>query len=85
MNKLKVFKIAASIVVGSGTATISNNIIQNNVQPANMIQQISVGVASLVIGSMASEATRAHTDRQIDNFVEIWNRMSESKDSPATA
>lgn len=74
MNKLNAFKLVARVIVGAGTTTISNNIIRNNVTPSNMIEQISVGVASVVIGSMASEATRSHTERQIDSAVDAWNR-----------
>lgn len=73
MNKLTVFKLAARIIVGAGTTTISNSIIKNNVNPANTIEQISVAVASVVVGSMASEATKSHTDAKIDAVVEAWN------------
>lgn len=73
MNKLSAFKIAARIVVGAGTTTVSNSIIKNNVTPENAFQAISVGVASVVIGSMASEATKSHTERQIDAVVDAWN------------
>lgn len=73
MNKLAAFKLAARIVVGAGTSTVSNSIIKNNVDPKNAFEAVSVGVASVVIGSMASEATKNHTERQIDAVVEAWN------------
>lgn len=82
MNKLKAFKFVARIVVGAGTTTISNNIIRNNVTPTNLIEQISVGVASVVIGSMASEATRSHTEHQIDQLADAWNRTRTSTEDP---
>lgn len=79
MNKLAAFKLAARIVVGAGTTTISNSIINNNVNPANSIEKISVAVASVVVGSMASEATKSHTDAKIDAVVDAWNgRKSET-------
>lgn len=85
MNKLNTFKLVARLVVGSGTATISNAIIRNNVEPTNLIQTINVAVASVVIGSMASEATRQHTDRRIDEIVETWNSHARSNTpDPAT-
>jgi hypothetical protein len=85
MQKIRAFKFVARLVVASGTTTVTNSIIRNNVAPANLPQQISVGVAALVIGSMASEATRAHTDRQIDGLVEAWNSArSEDKDETPT-
>lgn len=81
MQKLHAFKLVARIVVGAGTTTISNNIIRNNVAPSNLIEQVSVGVASVVIGSMASEAAKSHTDRQIDAVVELWNNNSKHQET----
>lgn len=84
MNKLAAFKLAARIVVGAGTTTISNSIIKNNVNPANVIEQISVGVASVVVGSMASEATKSHTDAKIDALAEaIKNARTSTVTDPA--
>lgn len=81
MNKLDGFKLVARIVVGAGTTTVSNSIIRNNVQPSNVIEQISTAVASVVIGSMASEATKSHTDAKIDDFVAVWNNTRKSTES----
>jgi hypothetical protein len=75
MNKLATVKLVARFVVGSGTTTVTNSIIRNNVSPSNMIETISVGVASVVIGSMASEATRKHTDAQIDALAELFQKQ----------
>lgn len=75
INKLEVFKFAARLIVGAGTTTISNAIIKNNVAPANPLQHVSVGVASVVIGSMASSATAHHTDSQIDAIVDRFKTV----------
>ena len=83
MNKIDTFKLVARIIVGAGTTTVSNSIIKNNVQPANLIEQISVGVASVVIGSMASEATKSHTDAKIDAIVEAWNKTKSTETTTA--
>ena len=83
MNKIDTFKLVARIIVGAGTTTVSNSIIKNNVQPANLIEQISVGVASVVIGSMASEATKSHTDAKIDAVVEAWNKTKSTETTTA--
>lgn len=83
MNKTKVFKFATRIVVGIGTTTVSNSIIRNNVTPSNPVEAVSVAVASLVIGSMATEATKSHTERKIDEFLATWNHAkSESTEDP---
>jgi hypothetical protein len=84
MTKIAMFKLAARIIVGAGTTTVSSSIIKNNVQPSNLIEQISTAVASVVIGSMASEATKAHTDAKIDSLVEAWTNLK-SKENHATA
>lgn len=82
MNKLNAFKFVTRLIVGAGTTTISKTIISNNVTPSNKIEAISVGVASFVIGSMASEATKSHTDRQIDQIVDAWNRTRTTTEDP---
>lgn len=74
MNKIEAVKLAARIVVGAGTTTVTNSIIKNNVAPTNLFQQVSVGLASVVIGSMASEATKSHTERQIDAVVDAFSK-----------
>jgi hypothetical protein len=84
MNKITVVKLVARTIVGAGTTTVSNSIIRNNVQPSNLVEQISTAVAAVVIGSMASEATKSHTDAKIDAVVEAWNQ-SKSKENHATA
>lgn len=76
MNKVKIAKTVARIVVGTGTTTVSNSIIRNNVEPRNIAEQICVGVASVVIGSMASEATKSHTDARIDELVEALKQVN---------
>lgn len=84
MNKIDAFKLAARIVVGAGTTTITNSIIRNNVTPSNPIEQISTAVASVVIGSMAADATKSHTSARIDAVVEAWNARKSEAD-PVTA
>ena len=84
MNKLEAVKLVARIVVGTGTTTVSNSIIKNNVDPANILQQVSVGVAAVVIGSMAAEATKSHTDAKIDEIAAALASLKKS-DDPVTA
>lgn len=75
MNKLEIVKKATSFVVGSGTGTIAGSIIRNNVAPGNVYQKVSVLAASIVIGSMASEATRDHTEKQIDQIANFFGEL----------
>lgn len=80
MDKIKIVKFVATLIVGSGTTTIASSIIKNNVAPANLLQQITVGGASVVIGSMAATATKAHTETQIDAVVAAFENF---KNKPA--
>lgn len=85
MNKINAVKLIARVIVGAGTTTVTKSIIQNNVTPSNKIEAISVAVASVVIGSMASEATKSHTDARIDQVVERFAAKTESTDATVTA
>jgi hypothetical protein len=81
MNKIATVKLIARVVVGAGTTTVTKSIIDNNVAPGNMFHRISVAAASVVIGSMASEATKSHTDARIDQVVEAFTAKTESTET----
>lgn len=80
-SKRSVVKFIARAVVASGTSTITNGIIRSNVQPGNIFQQISVGVASLVIGSMAESATSEHTAMRVDQLFDALNPAPQEPES----
>lgn len=82
MSKIQMLKIVTRILVGAGTTSVTNSIIRNNVEPTNLFQSISVGVAAVTIGSMASEATKEHASTQIDALVDLFNKSSETTESP---
>ena len=85
MNKLAVTKTIANLLVGSGTTTITKSIIQNNVTPGNIYERVGVAAASIVIGSMAAEKTRSHTNARIDGIAKAWNEAkSKSKEDDTT-
>lgn len=82
MNKINTIKLVARIIVGAGATSITRTIIQNNVQPTSLIDQITTTAGSLVLGSMAAEAAKSHTDAQIDNVVAAFAKI---QDKDATA
>lgn len=84
MNVIKVVKFVTCAVVGTGTTTVTNGIIRNNVEPVGLIQNISVAVASLTIGSMAVEATRDHACNRIDQLAELWHSVNETQEEEPT-
>lgn len=72
MTKIQIAKQIVGFVVGAGTATISRTIIKNNVDPEKSTNKVTVNAASVVIGAMATDATRKYTDAKIDEIVNWW-------------
>lgn len=71
MTKLELTKTVATFIVGVGTSKIVSGIVQHNTNPEKLSDQVSIAAASLVIGSMAADATRKYTDAGIDK-VAAW-------------
>ena len=76
MNKINIAKKAVTILVGMGTTKISSDIIRNNVETETFLTKVPVFVTSIVIGMMASDATKEYTSTKIDELV---NEVSEAK------
>lgn len=74
MTKLQIAKQIASTIVGIGTTKIVSAIIQNNITPDKVIDKVTVVGASVVIGSMAADATKTYTDAKIDEAVAWWKK-----------
>jgi hypothetical protein len=72
MTKLDITKRVVSSVVGYGAGKIVTKSIHNNAHPESTLDRVSMGASTLVIGSMASEATKRYTDRKIDELVYWW-------------
>lgn len=75
MNKLELTKYVTSFIVGAGTTRIVSGIINNNTEIRHVADQVTVISASVVIGSMASAATRDYTNAKIDE-VAAWYRQN---------
>lgn len=73
MTRLEIAKSAAKFIVGSGTATIVHAIIKNNVQPANLTQQVTVTAGSIALGAMVADLASRYTGAQIDSLAEWYN------------
>ena len=70
MTKLELFKNVVSTVVGLGASKIARDIIANNVEVDTTVDHITVTAGSFVIGAMAADATKKHTDRMIDEIAD---------------
>lgn len=77
MDKIQIAKIVTSTIVGMGTSRIAGQIVKNNVVPKNVIDKVTIVGASVVIGSMASAATKAHTGEIIDEMVEAFEKIKD--------
>lgn len=75
MTKLEMFKTAASAIVGVGTSKIVYAIIRNNVPTKTPVDKVTVAAGSFVIGGMAADATKKHTDKMIDELVDTYNKI----------
>lgn len=78
MNKLEIAKAAAKFVVGSGSATIINAIIKNNVQPDNLYQQVTVTAGSIALGAMVADLASRYTGAQIEQLAAWYNEKSKT-------
>lgn len=78
MTKIKLAKGVVNFVVGMGTSKIVADIIRNNTDPKNIVDNVSMFSAALVIGSMAADATREYTDTKIDELVTWWDEHIKS-------
>lgn len=72
MTKLDITKRVASIIVGIGTTQIISAICINNTQPQRVTDKVTVTAGSVVMGMIASDVTRAYTDRKIDDLANWW-------------
>lgn len=72
ISKTDIAKNVVGLIVGAGTAKITKRVISNNIEPEKKVDKVTVTAASLVIGSMASDATRKYTDAKIDEIVDWW-------------
>ena len=80
MDKTKVTKMVAKHVAAWSTAFAVGNIIRNNVVPKNLIQQIEVQVAAIVLGYMVAERAEEAVSKFIDKIIAGYNEAV-SKDS----
>lgn len=79
MTKLELFKLTASFVVGSTTAKVVKEIIQNNTDPATVSDKTAVAVGSYVLGAIAAGAAKEWTDAKIDELVASIQKLRQGK------
>lgn len=72
MDKTKIVKGIASLVVGGVTAKVVKEIIQNNTDPSKVTDKAAVIIASYVLGAIAADAAKKWTDAQIDELIQWW-------------
>ena len=75
MNKIEIAKKATSLIVGFGTSKVVSDIIRANAQPRHIFDQISIGMTSVVAGSMIAAQTQEHSGQMIDEAVAAFRNF----------
>lgn len=76
MNKTDIAKKILSITAALGSGAITNQIIQNNVRPSTTLQQVTVPVASFVLGGLVARTAREESGKIVDDIVEAWTSFT---------
>lgn len=85
MTKIEFAKKVATLIVGMGTTKIVSDVIKNNVEPSNVAEKVTIFAGSMVIGSMASDATKSYTDAKIDAAITWWRQnVSKTEEVPTS-
>ena len=79
MTKIEFVKKTVSTIVGFGTAKIVRDIIKNNVDCETVASKVTVATASAAIGGAVAEITSEYTDHQIDEIVEMIQKIKGRK------
>jgi tetrahydromethanopterin S-methyltransferase subunit C len=72
ISKTEIAKTVVGCVIGAGTSKIVKCIIDGNVHTEKKTDKATTSAASLVLGWMAADATKAYTDAKIDSIVNWW-------------
>ena len=80
-KKIEILKKAVTTVVGIGTAQIVDRIIKNNVHATTLPEKVTVKAASLAIGGLVAEQSQQYTDRQIDEIVQLIQKIRNRKNA----
>lgn len=73
MTKLELTKTVVNIVVGTGTTKIVSNIIKNNTNAETITDTVTMAAGSVVLGSMAADASKEYTSDKIDKIADWWH------------
>jgi uncharacterized membrane protein YeaQ/YmgE (transglycosylase-associated protein family) len=79
MPGLTAAKVVVSIIASAGVGKIASEIIKNNTTNVGWIGKAFVGIGSLAIGSMATEATTNHIDRLVKTVIESRKKTEDEE------
>lgn len=81
MNKIAIAKKIVTTIVSIGSAQIAHRIIANNVHATTKTERITVAAGSLALGGAIGELAADYTDRQIDEIVATWQKITNRKNA----
>lgn len=71
MKKIEITKKVVRYIASYGSGIIVTSIINNNVRPQRIDQQVGVVVAGFAVGSAVGEVAGNQTDKIIDDLVDL--------------
>lgn len=85
MNKIAVTKNVLNIMTSLGTGAIVHQTIRNNVDPTNLIQKITIPVASYVLAGLVANASSSHMDAMVDEYATKYTELKAQLDAQKDA
>jgi hypothetical protein len=68
-SALGITKMAATFIVGAGTKTIVNGIINNNIEtPETTFGKVKIVAATTILSAVVAKAAKNHTNEMIDDI-----------------
>ncbi len=85
MKKIEFLKSAVGLISGIGVSKIIHGIISSTTPTDTRYQKATVAAGELVIGMIAGDLVRKHTDAKIDAAVAWWQKtIGDVKKLPPT-
>lgn len=75
MDKTKLVKFIANVVVSAGATKILRGFVRNNTAPTSMRDKVIITAATVVVGSLIGRSLKSHTEKMVDETIEKWAEL----------